>query len=288
VRRPLYELKAPLERLYRTYDTRYLDSDPLGIVRRFSRPGDREVAGLIAAVYAYGRVGQIRGTLRRIFEPMGENPRRFILRFDCRRDGHLFEGILHRFNRGEDLLCLLLALNRILRQYGSILAFFLEGQTEGEQDIQASLASFVERIHALDYTPIYGTRGVPDPVGFRFLLPSPRKGSACKRLNMFLRWMVRRDDGIDLGLWKEVSPARLVIPLDTHVSRIARRLGLLTRCSVDWRAAVEVTERLKLLDPEDPVKYDFSLARLGILNQCRKEKDPSVCSDCQLLQYCCY
>ena len=122
--------------------------------------------------------------------------------------------------------------------------------------------------------------------GVRYFLPSPRDGSACKRLNLFLRWMVRRGDGLDFGLWREVSTAKLVIPLDAHVSRIARYIGLTDRPTPSWRTALEVTARLRRFDAEDPVKYDFSLCRLGILKLCPKKRNLTKCRNCSLVEVC--
>ena len=120
----------------------------------------------------------------------------------------------------------------------------------------------------------------------RYFLPSPEDGSACKRLNLYLRWMVRRGDGLDFGQWREVSTAHLVIPLDSHVSRIARYVGLTDRLTPSWGTALEVTEQLCRFDPRDPVKYDFSLCRLGILKLCPKKRRPSKCRACPLLDVC--
>ena len=120
---------------------------------------------------------------------------------------------------------------------------------------------------SLDVSPFYLAGTIPPNAGIRFFFPSPLKGSACKRLNLFLRWMVRRGDEIDFGIWTEVSPAKLIMPLDTHVARIARRIGLTKMKQANWRMAQEVTRRLRAFDPEDPVKYDFALCRLGILKQ---------------------
>jgi uncharacterized protein (TIGR02757 family) len=120
----------------------------------------------------------------------------------------------------------------------------------------------------------------------RAFLSDPASGSACKRLNLFLRWMVRPDDGLDLGLWAPVRPDQLVIPLDTHEARISRYLGLSDRRTVDWKMAVEVTEGLRRLDPSDPVRYDFALSRLGILDECPRRRDPVKCRRCPLVPVC--
>jgi uncharacterized protein (TIGR02757 family) len=279
-------LKQPLENLFRTYDLRHLSSDPLSLVHRFKRPEDRETVGLIAAVFAYGRVGQILKTLQAIVDRMDDSPYAFLLELDLKRDARRFEGIVHRFNNGTDILCLMYGMREILRTYGSLKALFLKGYSQGHPDIEKGLCRFVDHFLNLDYSPVIEHKRPPKNSGFRFLFPSPRNKSACKRLNMYLRWMVRRGDGLDLGLWEEVSPSKLIIPLDTHLFRISARLGLTRRKAADWAAAREVTQNLKLLDPSDPVKYDFALARLGILKECQKEQDLKQCKACLLYKFC--
>ncbi|MDX1763682.1 MAG: TIGR02757 family protein, partial [bacterium] len=269
----LMRLKSPLEKLYRTYHAGYLKTDPLELVHGFAAPEDREVAGLIAAVFAYGRVEQIRKTLEQIFEPMGGAPRAYILDFDPDRDGGQFGGIVHRFNKSTDVLALLCGIREALLRHGSLQTLFLAEYSSEQADVAPALSAFVDGLLDFDATPLFGRPSVPSDSTFRFLLPSPRRGSACKRLNMYLRWMVRCDDGLDLGLWDAVSPSQLIIPLDTHVWRLSRRLGLTERRSADWKTAVDITAKLRCLDPEDPVKYDFALARLGILGRCLKEMD---------------
>lgn len=137
----------------------------------------------------------------------------------------------------------------------------------------------------MDFRPVTGSSRLPEDSYLRFLFPSPSGGSACKRLCMFLRWVVRPDDGIDLGLWKNVKPSELVIPVDVHISRIARFLGLATRTSADWKMAMEITTSLRLLDPEDPVKYDFSLCHLGISEGC-DGRGGEICSTCPVSRHC--
>ncbi len=279
-------LRQSLEDLYRTYDIRYLQADPLSVVHRFPRPEDREVAGLIAAAFSYGRVPQILKTLEKIFGPMEGSPYAFVQNFDCMRDGAKFSGLVHRFNNDRDLICLLLGLQQVLREFGSIKGLFLSGYLPSEPDVGPALTRFVEHLLSLDYSPLYGHCSLPPTAGVRFLLPSPRKKSACKRLNMYLRWVVRCSDSLDLGLWPEVSPAKLLIPLDTHVARIAKRIGLTRRASADWGAVLEITENLRRLDPQDPVRYDFALAHLGILQQCGKVVNADGCAACALEWTC--
>lgn len=282
----LHRLKEPLEGLYRSYHRDHLSSDPISVVHTFDRPEDQEVVAMIAAVFAYGQVRQILKTVRAILKPMGNSPYEFLLSFDLKRDARHFKGMVHRFNTETDILLLMQGLSRQLRSFGSLRALFLEGYSSADPDIKKALSRFVDRFRRDDDSSLSGLTGLRRKSGYGFLFPSPQKGSACKRLNMYLRWMVRRDDGVDLGLWKEVSPAKLILPLDTHLFRISARIGLTRRKRADWATATEITQKLRQLDPADPVKYDFALARLGILKTCTKDRDPENCEVCGLHSIC--
>jgi uncharacterized protein (TIGR02757 family) len=280
-------LKELLERLYETFDKRFLSSDPLEFVHRVKTGRDRELTGLIASSLAYGQVRQIKRSIESVLDVMGWEPYRFTRDFRPSRDKRLFRHITHRFNDGRDISCLIYYARQIIEGYGSIERFFLEGYRPEEKNIKSALASFSERVlTTLDTGRIYGTKGLPARAGVRFFFPSPALGSACKRLNLYLRWMVRRDDGLDLGLWKRVDPSKLVIPLDTHIARISKNIGLTARATPDWKMAEEITESLKELGPQDPVKYDFALARLGILEECPKTLDPVKCARCMIRRTC--
>ena len=149
---------------------------------------------------------------------------------------------------------------------------------------RAALGAFVDELYAPDFTPITGQRGPTRRL--KHLLPHPDRGSACKRLNLFLRWMVRGPDGVDFGLWREVPAGELVVPLDTHVHRIGRFIGLTRRKDLSWKTAEDVTRRLRQLDAEDPVRYDFALSHLGISGTCASRKDLRRCADCPLKPIC--
>ncbi len=282
-------LKDRLDHLYQTFDLRYLSPDPLEIVHRYSEPDDREVVGFLASSLAYGQVDQILASVNHalaLMESDGRTPAQFVRTFDPYTDAERFRAFKHRFSRGEDLACLLYWMRQAVEETGSLGGFFLRGYRPEEPHIGKSLSRFVHRLLSLDRGPFYPA-GLPEPgQGVRYFLPSPEDGSACKRLNLYLRWMVRRGDGLDFGLWREVSAAHLVIPLDSHVSRIARYVGLTHRLTPSWQAALEVTDQLRRFDPRDPVKYDFSLCRLGILKLCPKKRRLSRCEDCPLLDVC--
>ncbi len=252
----MVDLKEVLERLYHQYHSDYIPTDPVWAVHRFHTKEEQEIVGLIASLLAYGQVKQIQKAIETVLRIMEGRPHRFVLSFHRFKDSP-FRGFRHRFTTEREMDLLITLLNRVYRDHGSLEAFYMEGYDPADDDIRPSLTSFVERSRTI-LGKVTG--------GFHSFLPSPSKGSACKRLNLFLRWMVR-DDGIDLGLWKGIPPSKLIIPLDTHMARISRGIGLTRRKTPDWKMAKEITERLKALNPQDPVRYDFSLTRLGILKR---------------------
>lgn len=279
-------LKRRLERLYRTFDSSFLSSDPLEFVHMYKRKEDKEVVGLIASSLAYGRVQGIRQSVAFVLNVMGDKPFGFTMRFRPERDSALFSGFVHRFNTGTDIACLIYFMRQMIEEKGSIEGFFLKGYSPYDENIKAALSAFSRNVLSLDSSLIYGKGLLPEKAGVRFFFPDPADRSPCKRLNLYLRWMVRRKDGLDTGIWKRVSPAKLIIPLDTHIARISRRIGLTSRTSSDWRMAEEVTAGLRKLDPEDPVKYDFSLCRLGILDKCASRPDVKKCEQCLIKELC--
>jgi uncharacterized protein (TIGR02757 family) len=279
------ELKNILEGLYATRSQVHLANDPLSFCHRYQDPRDQEIAGLISAAFAYGNVKIILRNLDGVFGAMGTSPRLFVERFDPKQGLRLFAGFKHRFNDGRDLCALLLACQTMLGEAGSLEGWLLRYHDAAEPDVTRTLTDFTAAVKGLDYAPVFGKGGIPEDSYFSFLFPSPASGSACKRLCMFLRWMVRPADGIDLGIWQGISPSRLVIPVDAHIQRICGFLGFTDRKQADWRMAREITDRLRKLDPSDPVKYDFSLCHLGISEGCNG-KDLSSCANCPITGVC--
>ncbi|HSL24250.1 MAG TPA: TIGR02757 family protein [Vicinamibacterales bacterium] len=253
-----------LDAQYDAFNREDSAADPVHLVRRFSDPRDLEVAGFCAAALAFGRVASVLHSIERLFAVLGPSPHAFVRAFDPPRHPEL-RPLVHRWVTGKDLAALLLVLRRMLEQSGSLESFFLEEDPDGHADIGPALDSFCRRALAFDLTAIYGTRRAR--IGICHFFPRPSAGSACKRLNLFLRWMVRRD-AVDLGVWSRVRAARLVVPLDTHVIRLGRCLGLTRRSTPGWKMAVEITEGLRALSPEDPVRYDFSLCHIGMAGMC--------------------
>ena len=239
-------------------------TDPIHIVRRFTRGDDRELVGFCAAALAFGRVASVLQSIERLVGVMGMQPAAFVRGFEPARDGAPLREFVHRWTRGVDVIALLWVLRQMLDRSGSIEGFFAEGDPGG-QDVGAALDSFSQRAAALDLRAAYGR--VPSRAGVRYFFPRPSAGSGCKRLNLFMRWMVRHD-ALDLGVWSRVSPARLVVPLDTHVIRVGRCLKLTRRISPGWPMALDITRALRALDPDDPVRYDFSMCHLGMMNAC--------------------
>ncbi|HEY3384449.1 MAG TPA: TIGR02757 family protein [Vicinamibacterales bacterium] len=256
-------LKARLDQLYLEYNRAEAVADPIEIVRRYSRPDDREVVGFCAAALAFGRVASVLQSVERLLAIMGPSPAAFIRQFDRSRDGRLFDGLGHRWTRSHDLIALVQTLHLMVRHAGSIEQFFLQGHRHESSEIGVSIEAFSRRALALSPAPVGEGRGP----GVAYFFPCPSSGSACKRLNLYLRWMVR-SDSIDLGVWSGVSPAQLVVPLDVHVIRLGQCLGLTRYRSPGWRMAADLTQTLRAFDPVDPVRYDFALCHVGMRDQC--------------------
>jgi uncharacterized protein (TIGR02757 family) len=259
------ELAARLDDLYRTFDHVNSASDPVHIVRRYTAPDDREVVAFCAAALAFGRVASVLNSIETLLAAMGPHPARFVRSFDPARDRAAIDPVVHRWIRGRDLVALLVILQRMLCETGSIERFFAAGDDATAPNIGPALDAFSARALDMNLRPAYGR--VPKRPGVCYFFPRPSAGSACKRLNLFLRWMVRRDE-IDFGMWTLVSPSRLIIPLDTHVIRLGRCLGLTRYCTPGWKMAAEITASLRAIDPVDPVRYDFSLCHVGMMSAC--------------------
>lgn len=284
---PRPDLGPFLDALSATYGPQYLHTDPLGEVRRFDNSHDREIAAFLAAGLAFGRVDIILANLRDLWTRLDHAPAAVVDGWRP-RDAARCTGFVHRWVGDDDMALLLAGLSRARRDHGSLRALFLAGYEPADRDLGPSLDRFVT---ALRNTIRVGRSRRPPaetdlPRGVRTFFAAPSRGGACKRLNLFLRWMVRPDDGVDLGWFQPVRSDQLVIPLDTHVARISRYLGLTQRRTVDWRMASEVTTALKRWDPTDPVRYDFALSRLGILDACPRRQDDQKCAACALVSVC--
>lgn len=249
----LPELAAALEDLYQQLNRpEFIRPDPLQVVHEYHDPRDQEVVGLIAASLAFGRVAHILSSIGKVVGPMNPSPRRYLIEATPRRMAKDFAGFQHRYVREAELLGLLGGMAKALRTHGTLGACYCGHLRRPDATPQMALTGFAAEL-----------RGDVGPPSKNYLLPDPALGSACKRLHLYLRWMVR-NDAVDPGCWRHVSPSILVAPLDTHMHRIARALGLTRRKQADARAAAEITAAFRALAPEDPVRYDFALTRLGI------------------------
>ena len=258
-------LKAALDRLYDAFNAPDSALDPIQIVRRYPDAADREVVAFVASALAFGRVASVMASVEAICRVLGPAPATFVRAFDPARDGRALESLVHRWTRGRDFIALLWVLRRLIDTHGSLEDAFLPVDPAAA-DLGAAIERFSGAARAIDLRPAYG-RVVPATPGVYYFFSRPSTGGACKRINLFLRWMVRRD-ALDLGVWRRVSPARLIVPLDTHVIRVGRCLRLTTYTSPGWRMARDITASLRRLDPLDPVKYDYSLCHLGMMNAC--------------------
>ncbi|NUO01347.1 MAG: TIGR02757 family protein [Saprospiraceae bacterium] len=235
----------------------FIASDPISIPHRFSKRQDIEIMGLWTAVLAWGQRKTIISKAQELVERMDGVPHDFILHHSPEDRRRLLD-FKHRTFQSTDTLYFLEFLQDYYRSHDSLETAFAECLSADDLTVENALKGFHDRFFSLPDAPARTAKHIA----------TPARRSSCKRLNMFLRWMVRRDgNGVDFGLWTQIQPRQLVIPLDVHVERIARRMGLLTRPQTDWLAALELTENLRQFDPEDPVKYDFALFGIGVLEK---------------------
>ena len=279
-------LAPHLEALFETPRMHRIENDPIAIPRRYKDPKEIELVGWLASSLAYGRVSLFRPVIEQVLSLSNGSFYLYLRDFDLQKERHRFHRIYYRFNQPSDILCLVYLMSRIVRQYGGIKPFFLSCYREEEIDLGAALSRFVAGIKAIDTRPVYHT--AEKPYGLLYFFPNPAQGSSCKRFNLYLRWMIRPNDGIDFGLWKEMPSSKLIIPLDTHIARIGRYLGLTSRKTADLKMAREITKNLKFFDPTDPLKYDFSLCHLGISQDCPASRSPipEKCRACLLQPAC--
>ena len=276
--------QGAVESVFRRHGAGSLDSDPLQFPRRYRNPDDREVAAFFAASLSYGNARAVCSSLERVFAWIGPHPARFVRGFEPRRESPRLAGFRHRWSDSRDLVRLVMLLRSALEDHGTVEALFAQGlvSESGERvDLAASIGRFRRAALAYDEAAPQES-GTASRPGLRYFFPDPAT-SAAKRTAMFLRWVSRPDDGLDLGLWECLHPRELVAPLDTHMFLIARRLRLTRRKTPAWQAALDLTRGLRRLDPEDPVKYDFALSRLGIVEGCPRHPRSDPCELCGLL-----
>jgi uncharacterized protein (TIGR02757 family) len=275
-------LAGALDHLRRTVDAEARKArDPVEFLHRYTDPRDAEIAGLVAAALAFGNVTTLRASISRALERLGPHPAATVRTAGYAELSARLRGFVHRTCRGRDLARMLAGAGGLLRSHGTLGAA-MEERLRRHRELRLALGSWVADLRAGAGAPPRRRSGAGHPAE---LLPDPLRGSACKRLLLYLRWMVRPADGVDLGLWN-VPPRILVIPLDTHVHRISINLGFTRRKDLSWRTAEEVTQALRQFDPDDPVGYDFALCHLGISRACPSRRDRIKCEGCGLREHC--
>ena len=250
------DIKQKLDHHYKHFDKSQISPDPLQFLHLYQDEKNIEIVGFLSSIFAYGNVTQIINSLKKILAAMGDSPYEFINNLTL-KDTQRFRGIKHRFYSEQDIIHLIWALNSIYIKHGSLKKLFMLNYNVDDVNIKNALShfsnSFLNEIKKnYEISP-----------GIKFMFSLPEKGSACKRMNLFLRWMVRKDE-LDFGIWNEVQTCKLIIPVDTHVARICRSLNLTKRKNVSWKMAEEITKKLKRYDPIDPVKYDFAICHIGM------------------------
>lgn len=249
-------LKQKLDYHYKAFDKSQLEPDPLQFPHLFKDDKDIEVMAFIASVFAYGNVKQIINTLNKFLIISDNKPYDFIKNFSANSNSTL--SLNHRFYSNGDVIQLFQLLKNVYDEFGSLKNLFLSGYDSKNESIKKGITNFGQHFLNKAKKELGETSR-----GLVFMFPLPEKGSACKRMNLFLRWMVRKDH-LDFGLWEDIPSSKLIMPVDTHVARICKKLKLTKRKNVSWKMAEEITENLKKFDPSDPVKYDFAICHIGM------------------------
>lgn len=252
-------LEKKLNYFYKTFDKSQISPDPLQFLHFYKDELDIEAFGFIASIFAYGNVRQIINSLEKIKAFTKNQPYDYIMQFSNEDSKH-FNGLKHRFYSDKDIANLFFVLHFTYKNYGSLKNLFLKFYNSDEANLKNSISKFSK--YFLQVVLNHSDKKVVSR-GIKFMFPLPEKGSACKRMNLFLRWMIRKDE-LDFGLWNEIPTSKLLIPVDTHIAKICKQLKLTKRKNVSWKMAEEITENLKRFDPCDPVKYDFALCHIGI------------------------
>jgi uncharacterized protein (TIGR02757 family) len=271
-----------------------IENDPVFLAKKFTDPADQEVVAFIASAFSYGNVKQIMNSVRWVLEIIASkdtyenSPFKTLLNtsgFEWKE--HIPKNFKHRFNTADDLGLFLTWIGEALRRYGSLENLFSENislntsATQTLPSLERRLSIFIKKLTSLPSTPYKK----PKSKGALFFVPSPEQGSACKRMFLFLRWVVGSGN-MNLNLWKSIHTQDLIIPVDTHVLRISQNLGLTKRKTGDWKSALEITEKLKIIAPKDPTSYDFALCHIGISQMCPSRFNKKVCQSCQMNSLC--
>ena len=234
----------------------FIKEDPISIPHLFTRKQDIEIAGFFAAIFSWGNRTTIIQKTNDLMRRMNMSPHEFCMNYD-KKDFKRLTGFKHRTFSEEDLLYFVEFFHHHFRKWNSLEIAFSKWMGCDDENTENSLNGFKKYFFSLEHLKRTEKH-----------VSSPSQKSTCKRMNMFLRWMVRKDTkGVDFGIWEKISPSQLICPIDVHVARVARRLNLIKRKQTDWLSAIELTEHLKKLDADDPAKYDFALFSLGALEK---------------------
>ena len=277
----MLELKSLLDKVLTEYPpVNRVSADPVQFQRRFFDEGrsqtEVEAVAVFSAMLSYGSAAQFTKKIAAIMQSCNME----FLKLITSEPDKQFPWIGYRLSTAEEIAIFAYSIGNVIKKFGSLKMAFLEGYNTSKNTI-VGLTSLRNAVYAESEKLIN-----PVPHGIKHLLPDPQAGGCCKRWHMFLRWMVRPNDGVDVGIWNEVSPSELIIPLDTHISKISRNLGLTSRNSNDLKTAIEITAKLKECCPEDPIKYDFAICHLGIGGKCTYGKDTELCKKCLLSELC--
>jgi uncharacterized protein (TIGR02757 family) len=244
-------MKKRLNRLYSKYNQRkYVHPDPLGFLYQYTNIKDREIVALVASSLAYGRVAQILKSVSEVLSVLNPSPYKYLKTTPYGHMCRSFDGFKHRFSDGMQLAALLWQIKKVILDFGSLNQCFIAGMSENDENVLPGMIFLSQRLTSGNQKPCH-------------LIAMPEKRSACKRMNLFLRWVVRKDR-VDPGGWRGISPAKLIIPLDTHMHKIGLMLGFTQRKQATLSAAMDITSGFRKFVPDDPVKYDFALTRFGI------------------------
>jgi uncharacterized protein (TIGR02757 family) len=247
------DLKEYLDKLYFEFKNKYSSKDPVWVLHKLKEEKDIEITGLITSCYAYGQVDQINYFISKFLKNIDFKVYEFTSNFSQQKDKKFLKDLYYRFNSEHDLCLLIMNIKKAINDFGSLQNLFLQKYVSSQKNILPSLSYFALSLNQFTNQNSY----------HKYLIPMPENKSACKRLNLYLRWMVRKDE-IDLGIWNKVEKAKLIMPVDTHVYRVSRKLKLVSRKSCDMKFALSLTQSLKRFDESDPVKYDFAICHIDM------------------------
>ena len=273
-----------LGRLQREFDIRSPGlNDPVHLIQHLRDPEEIELAAFIGSALAFGRIELFKPVIQRLLQLGGGELKTYLACFTPSRERPAFDGLYYRIWSKDDLICLFYALRQILTRYGSLKNLFIECAKREDDHFGPAISGFSDEFVRFNPAPVYGINQFTR--SFKAFVPSPRNGSACKRFCLFLRWMIRKD-GFDRGTWQELSPARLVVPLDVHIHRVGLFLKLTRRRTANWKTAIDITRSLREIDRDDPLKFDFPLCHFSIRGECLSRAKGKLCGLCDPFHQC--